>query len=268
MSTPTPPVPSNLEAVYASRRQAGADHDEASRAALHAFGGGRRPSELDDRLQAARAEFESDQLDDPVEPAPEALPPHPLDAVAAEVEVRIRDLTEARQKLSLDSLTDEKAGAQLASTEKALADAQAELGHVALARKEASRREQEEAASEQRKVVADALQRAGELQHLRQQAAERVDKAALQFARALADHQAVAANQVQALTEAGRAEAFRTAMPPAFAIAAGLAHALFEGGAPAGWIELDRLAVTKHAPLAALDIRAVDPITPPKSNRK
>src|SRR5207249_2604099 len=119
-----------------------------------------------------------------------------------------------------------------------------ELQRVHMAKAEAIRRQVEDTEREQQKVVADGMKRAGELEHDRQQAAQRVDRAFRAAADALAAHQGIAAQQAQALSEAGRhPEGWRTVMTPGWVIEAALCHALTTAGAPAAWTEISQLAV-------------------------
>jgi len=64
MTNPTEPrIPSSLESAYIQRREAGQDHDRASAGALHAFAGGRRPTDpsLLARVDRARRSYDAEQ---------------------------------------------------------------------------------------------------------------------------------------------------------------------------------------------------------------
>jgi hypothetical protein len=254
-----------LEQYFVMLRREGVSPEKAAEQTLHSYGGGRRPSDLAYRIDRAEAMWQREQEEQAVElePEPEAVE-GPLDGAGREIRDRITALEAERQRLSLDALADPKARGQLGKVETELADARADGERLALARVEARHREQEEAKRAERQAVEAAVHRARELQADREAAAARVDRAALAFAQALAEHQGVSAGQAEALTDAGRPDTWRTVIAPAWVLQAAFAHALLEAGAPVPG-ELDQMAISRHSPLAALDVHVVEPIS---SNQK
>jgi hypothetical protein len=249
-----------LEQYFVQLRREGVSAEVAAEKTLHVYGGGRRPSDLRYRIDRAEAMFAREQAELSVEPATEVeLPADPMDEASREIRDRITALEADRQRLSLDALADDRARQRLTQVEADLAEACAGGERVALARIEAQRRAQEEQKQAERQVVEAGVHRARALQAGREAAAAKVDETALAFAQALAEHQGVSAGQAEALTEAGRPDAWRSVIAPAWVLQAALAHALLAAGAAAP-AELDQMAISRHAPLAALDVHAVEPI--------
>jgi chromosome segregation ATPase len=249
MSTTTTSPATNFEDVYLAARAKGEPHSEAVRRAMHAFGGGRREHELGDRIARVRARWDREHDDergplrvgddlDATEPPSE---PDAFSAPEAEIRERIGQLQSERQRLSLDSLSDDKARCEVATIEKQIAEAQAELSRVDLARAEQQRREQAERDAEEQQAVAEALKLADELGAERAKAAKTADRAAHQLGLALAQLHDVSARQGQALVRAGQLDNVQRALPSDGDIAGAVAFALASTGAPSAWANLDVL---------------------------
>lgn len=181
-----------------------------------------------------------------------------FDALEVATQENIGQLREARQRLALDALGDEDAREELGNVERELADAEAELGRIALARVEDDRR-----AAAGRQVELDerrqrAFNRAREIQVRRQAAALGVDSAAAAFAHAIGEYASAVREQQAALTEAGRSPSSARLLP----MLVEAAFALELGRAGVGGAIFDRLPVIqpRHLrPLAESDPRPVEP---------
>jgi hypothetical protein len=250
-----------LEQYFVTLRREGVSAELAAQKTLHAYGGGRRPSDIQYRIDRAEAMWAREQAEQVVESEPEVeAPADPRDDAGRELRARIEQLEVQRRRLSLDAGDSEKARREYARAGVELESARAEAQRLVEARLEQAHREQDAETHAKRQAVEAAVHRARELQAGREAAAAKVDRAGLAFAQALAEHAGVSAGQAQALTDAGRPDTWRTVMAPAWVLQAAFAHALLEAGAPVP-AELDQMAISRHAPLAALDVHVVERIT-------
>lgn len=261
-ATATTPARS-LEESYTRARENGHDHREATRRAEHAFGGGRRSSELAHRIARARDAWDADHqplmVGDHVDEAPTSPEPEPdaFNEPEQEIRKRIEELETQRGVLSLDALTDKAKANELAEVESRIETAKIELNRIGLARTEHRRREQAEREAEEQATIAAALDQASALQRDRLQAAGKVDRAARALGEALAKHQAFAVEQGQALLAAGRITDLRQSIPADLTLEGALAHGL-AGAAP--WIDFSSAAGARFCrPLAEQDPRHVEP---------
>lgn len=154
---------------------------------------------------------------------------------------RIVGLQAERQRLALDSLSDDKARSAVAKVERQLAEAEADLSRVRLARTEAASREQAAREAEGQRAITDALKLADELGVERSKAARAADRAAQQLGSALAQLHDVEARQGAALVRAGRLDVAHANLTSDGDIAGAMAHALATTGAPSGWANLNVL---------------------------
>jgi hypothetical protein len=186
-----------------------------------------------------------------------------LDELQAAAETRRAELAERRQILSLDALASTKAAAELAKLEREVADVDAQLGQIGLARQERGRREAAAAAAAEEKRKAEALERARELQAKRETAAKRFDKAAAVLAAATEDFCSASVEQAHALEVAGIQAAghgFAKSLSP-WMLEAALHSALDRrpGVLRAFEIRWSYIRIPDRRPLAELIGRPVDP---------
>jgi hypothetical protein len=229
MSTVAAPGPADL---YSDRRNRGDNHDQAARQVCHSYQ--RSASEMAPILERARAEFE-DPAPEIIEPEQEIAEsqPSPFDIAASEIRVKLEGLTERRQELSLDALTNDDARQELSGVERDLEAGERELVRVELARREDQRRQRQGRDEAEAERVQAALDRAAELAGDRERAEAKLAKAASDLAKAIGQVHDVAAHQAAALSEAGRDDAWRQATPSPSPI---VARALVERGLPTDWL--------------------------------
>jgi hypothetical protein len=235
-----PTIPATLEDVYGRRREQGDDHRRAAEVATHQMGGGRRPRDLAHRLDRARDGWEREAE------APAPLQVGDLDAeqdqpdgftpAEADLTAQIARLEDERQRLSLDSISDDRARGKVADAEKRLAAAQVQLDRVQLARAESGRRVQQQRDDADRKAKQAARDRADALGHERARVEVKVAKAAGAYAADVAELHAVAQRQGQALTAAGDGNAWHTTRPLGTVLLDQLKTALAAAGAPTTFI--------------------------------
>jgi DNA repair exonuclease SbcCD ATPase subunit len=185
-STISSEVPQSPVQVYVARRRQGVTHERALGDAARSYG--RRPKDLEARLERARRDFEGPEREVP-EPTAEVPEPSPFDALEGEVNAKLAALAEARQRLSLDALTDEDARLELANVEDENRAAEAELERLALARTESSRRDREAEEKVERELRQAAAARAAKVEAMLPKLAKKIDSTGAAFARALADYQ-------------------------------------------------------------------------------
>jgi hypothetical protein len=199
---------------------------------------------------------------------PEQVAEVDLDAARAEVEENISRLRRAVSRLSLGAFTDSDPAvrSELIGVEGELADAEAELQRISLARAERERLAIEAQAAEQDAARLAALEVAQRLQPARAEAARAVDVAAAAHVEAVASFVSVARAQQQALRRAHQPETAHIARASGFAVEAAFARAMREAkwsGSLRGidlWTRLRYIPVGHQRLLAESDARPVEPL--------
>jgi hypothetical protein len=232
MNAATEQVPSSPSQHYCTLRAGGSTHEAALHAAAHAYQ--TTPRELLDSGVARL--WEELERSEPVADAPrqEVPQPDPLDTTALEITNRQEALEADRQRLSLDAISDNSARADLVKVEREIAELRAEAERVALAKIEGNRREREAREIAEREAKEEALQRANDLGEQRQKADAKLIKTASDFANALAAVEGIAAQQSEALSDAG--QGWRSLAPSAGQLQRIVAAALIQAGAQAQWL--------------------------------
>jgi hypothetical protein len=158
-----------------------------------------------------------------------------LEAVERDAKQRLSELRLQRLRLAPESLTDSRVAAELADVESEIQTCERTLERIPLAREEQERRAAE--AAKLAELRAPILDEARQLAARREQAARKVDKAAAEYAKALAAWDRLTSEQESVLRRAGRnGQAVR---PRPWMIESGLLHALTSAGVPHGAIGLE-----------------------------
>ena len=110
-----------------------------------------------------------------------------FDAIEADIEQRLAALQEQRQSFALDALTDPEAHTQLEKIEGDLADTEAEMGRLSLARAEVERREVAALQAAKDEAQEIALDRAKQLKGQRLTKAKKLDSAIKKFVDAVSE---------------------------------------------------------------------------------
>jgi hypothetical protein len=228
-------VPSSPTSHYRARREAGSDHERAVAEVSHSYGRndfGHLLARVRDEYEHAEAIQSQDDrvaLDDPPAPVDDAFT-----VAEDQVRAKIATLTALRQALSFDAIADATKANELAGVESDLAAAERELERTRLARAESTRREREaqEVAEQERR--AKAQERAAELGEQRQRADQKLTKAGVGFAQALAAVEGIAAQQSEAMSDAGHG--WQQLGPSRGQLQRIISGALIEANAPTGWL--------------------------------
>jgi hypothetical protein len=227
-------IPSSPTALYRARRLEGEDHDAAVAACAHAFGRSRR--EIEDRVTRIRAELEA-----PKPPEPPVIEPEPVieaerdrfELAEGELAGQIAVAENARQRLSLDALSDQSAQADLRRVEGELASLRSEAERVALAAIEDRKRQREQEESRRQQLQATAEAAAEEAGAAAIKSWAKFEKAANNLAAALREHENAVLSHNRALSAAGH-EVGRWGCPPQ-QIQVLIGQALNEHEAPTSW---------------------------------
>jgi hypothetical protein len=232
MSTIAPASPSQH---YLSLRETGSGHESALQAVAHAYG--RTPQELLDNGVANL--WDQLQRSEPVaveQPQDDQRSADPFTAAETGARARIDSLTALRQPLALDAIGSADKRQELDGVEADLAAAESELERIRLARQESAKREREQAQQARQARREKAQARVDELAEQRTKAEQRMARSAADFARAVAATDALSAQQVGALAEAGHSQADRAQLSVP-EVRATLVRALASQNVRADWLD-------------------------------
>lgn len=227
----TTEVPSSPSAHYRARRKAGSDHERAVHEVQYSYG----RTDLAPLLDRVRVEYEQAGA---IEPQGDRAAPAPEDdaftVAENHVRAKIATLTALRQSLAFDAIADATRANELRGVECDLVAAESELERAHLARTESNRRDREAEELLKAEARAKAQERAAELGEQRQKADAKLTKTASEFAKALGAVESIAAQQSQALSDAGRGWQSLSFSPGQLQRL--VAAALIEANAPTGWL--------------------------------
>ena len=193
--------------------------------------------QLEPIVAQARSEVEAPEQAAPTEPLEATTEPDEMTTAELEIKRRIAGLTDARQGLALDALTDDRKADELADLDAVLAGAEIELEHMGLARVEANRRVRQAAVDAEQKARQKARDTALALSGDREKLEAKLGLAALALAEALAAVDSISAQQARALSAAGSPQAWQQVTPSPMALRRVLEVALRQAGAPTGWLD-------------------------------